>query len=97
MAKAKHDWSKLDPLIDDLRAQGWNDTQIAKDLSIGRQTLVDHLRAREAGTPTEHQGTPEHVEGRDTQLPFPTWYTMEHQRIPSLQRYTQSHQKYTRT
>jgi transcriptional regulator of acetoin/glycerol metabolism len=43
----KHDWSKLDPLIDNLKAQGWNDTQVAKDLGIGRQTLVDHLRSRE--------------------------------------------------
>jgi hypothetical protein len=40
MAKAKHDWAKLDPRIDHLKAQGWTDTQIAKDLSIGRQTLV---------------------------------------------------------
>jgi hypothetical protein len=60
MAKAKHDWTKLDPLIDHLKAQGWNDTQIAKDLGIGRQTLVDHLRSREYGTPTAHQGIPEH-------------------------------------
>jgi hypothetical protein len=60
MAKPKHDWSKLDPLIDKLKAQGWNDTQIAKDLRIGRQTLVDHLRSREPGTPTAHHGTSEH-------------------------------------
>jgi len=61
MPKTRHDWKKLDPLIDNLKAQGWNDTQIAKDLGIGRQTLVDHLRSREAiGTPTEHLGTPEH-------------------------------------
>jgi hypothetical protein len=52
--KAKHDWSKLNPRIDNLKAQGRNDTQIAKDLGIGRQTLVDHLRSRESvplGTP----------------------------------------------
>jgi transcriptional regulator of acetoin/glycerol metabolism len=48
MAKAKHDWAKLDPRIDTLKAQGWNDTQIAKELNIGRQTLVDHLRACES-------------------------------------------------
>jgi hypothetical protein len=62
MAKAKHDWSTLDPLINNLKAQGWNDTQIAKDLRIGRQTLVDHLRSRDPGIPEvqhtrEHQGT----------------------------------------
>jgi Bacterial regulatory protein, Fis family len=66
----KHDWTTLDPLIDQLKAQGWNDTQVAKDLGIGRQTLVDHLRAREPvhlSTPertdsTEvHQDTPEHL------------------------------------
>jgi len=59
--KTRHDWSKLDPVIDQLKAQGWNDSQIARDLGIGRQTLVDHLRSRGAfGTPTEHLGTPEH-------------------------------------
>jgi hypothetical protein len=36
MAKAKHDWMKLDPVIDRLKAQGCNDTQIVKELSIGR-------------------------------------------------------------
>jgi hypothetical protein len=56
MAKGKHDWAKLDPLIDQLKGQGWNETQIAKDLGLGRQTLVDHLRSRE---PVPH-GTPEH-------------------------------------
>jgi hypothetical protein len=60
MAKAKHDWHKLDPLIDNLRGQGGNDTQIAKELGIGRQTLVDHLRSRAPGTPEVHSGTPEH-------------------------------------
>jgi hypothetical protein len=67
--KTRHDWTKLDPLIDNLKAQGRNDTQIAKDLGIGRQTLVDHLRSRELvhlSTPEKtystevHQGTPEH-------------------------------------
>jgi hypothetical protein len=67
--KTRHDWTKLDPLIDNLKAQGRSDTQIAKDLGIGRQTLVDHLRSREPvhlSTPertdsTEvHQGTAEH-------------------------------------
>lgn len=59
--KIRRDWTKLDPLIDNLKAQGWNDTQIAKDLGLGRQTLVDHLRSRDtASTPTAHQGTPEH-------------------------------------
>jgi hypothetical protein len=48
MAKAKHDWAKLDPRIDHLKTQGWTDTQIAKELNIGRQTLVDHLRSRES-------------------------------------------------
>jgi hypothetical protein len=65
MAKAKHDWMKLDPLIDDLKAQGWNDTQIAKDLGIGRQTLVDHLRSREPAHPStpEYSGVPqEHLD-----------------------------------
>jgi hypothetical protein len=55
MAKAKHDWSKLNPRIDNLKAQGRNNTEIAKDLGIGRQTLVDHLRSRES----VHLGTPE--------------------------------------
>jgi hypothetical protein len=56
--KIRRDWAKLDPLIDNLKAQGWNDTQIARDLGIGRQTLVDHLRSRDTiGTPTEHPGT----------------------------------------
>jgi hypothetical protein len=55
MAKAKHDWAKLDPRISNLKAQGWTDTQIARDLHIGRQTLVDHLRSRES----VHLGTPE--------------------------------------
>jgi hypothetical protein len=58
--KIRHDWTKLDPLIDHLKAQGWNDTQIAKDLRIGRQTLVDHLRSREPGTPIAHPSTPVH-------------------------------------
>jgi hypothetical protein len=57
MPKGKHDWTKLDPLIDQLKGQGWNDTQIAKDLGLGRQTLVDHLRSREP----VHHGTPEHL------------------------------------
>ena len=58
MAKAKHDWAKLDPCIDTLKAQGWTDTQIAKDLNLGHQTLVDHLRSRES----VHLGTPETIE-----------------------------------
>ena len=60
--RIRRDWTKLDPLIDNLKAQGWNDTQIAKDLGLGRQTLVDHLRSRDtASTSTAHQGTPEHL------------------------------------
>lgn len=55
MAKAKHNWDKLDPRISNLKAQGWTDTQIAKELRIGRQTLVDHLRSPES----VHLGTPE--------------------------------------
>jgi hypothetical protein len=58
MAKTKHNWVRLDLRIDNLKAQGWNDTQIAKDLGIGRQTLVDHLRSRES----VHPGTPETTE-----------------------------------
>ncbi len=58
MAKAKHDWAKLDPRIDDLKTQGWTDTQIAKELNIDRQTLVDHLRSRAS----VHLGTPETTE-----------------------------------
>jgi hypothetical protein len=58
--KTRHDWTKLDPLIDKLKAQGWNDTQIAKDLGIGRQTLVDHLRLHEAsGTQQGTQKVPD--------------------------------------
>jgi hypothetical protein len=58
MAKAKHEWAKLDPRIDKLKAQGWTDTQIAKELNIGRQTLVDHLRSRAS----VHLRTPETTE-----------------------------------
>jgi hypothetical protein len=60
MPKGKHDWTKLDPLIDNLKAQDWTDTQIAKDLGISRQTLVDHLRSRAPSTPMVHPGTPEY-------------------------------------
>ena len=68
MPRGKHDWTKLDLLIDQLKGQGWNDTQIAKDLGLGRQTLVDHLRSRElvhhgtlgrSGVPQEHLDLPE--------------------------------------
>jgi hypothetical protein len=67
--KTRHDWTTLDPLIDNLKAKGRNDTQIAKELGIGRQTLVDHLRSRELvhlSTPGSthstvvHQGIAEH-------------------------------------
>src|SRR5918999_4834678 len=58
MAKAKHNWAELDPRIDTLKGQGWTDTQIAKELNIDRQTLVDHLRSRES----VHLGTPETTE-----------------------------------
>ena len=58
MARAKYDWVKLDPPIDKLKAQGWTDTQIAKELNIGRQTLVDHLRSRAS----VHLSTPETTE-----------------------------------
>jgi hypothetical protein len=69
----RRDWSMIDPLIDNLKAQGWNDTQIAKDLGIGRQTLVDHLRVREGkGIPTAHPGTPEHSGVPQEHLAFPT-------------------------
>jgi hypothetical protein len=71
MAKAKHDWQKFDPLIDNLKAQGWNDTQIAKDLGIGRQTLVDHLRSRAPGAPTAHPSTPEHPGAPQEHLDVP--------------------------
>jgi hypothetical protein len=39
-----------------LRENGFTDTQIAKELRIPRQTLVDHLRSHEP----VHQSTPEH-------------------------------------
>jgi hypothetical protein len=58
MPKAKHEWATLDPRIDNLKAQGWTDTQIAKDLGISRQTFVDHLRSRES----VHPSTPETTE-----------------------------------
>jgi hypothetical protein len=69
MPKRTPDWERLDPLIDRLREDQFNNTQIAKELGIPRQTLVDHLRSREPvhlSTPertsiTEvHQSTPEH-------------------------------------
>jgi orotate phosphoribosyltransferase-like protein len=55
MARAKHDWVRLDPRIDNHKVQGWTDAQIAKELNIGRRTLVDHLRSRKS----VHLGTPE--------------------------------------
>jgi hypothetical protein len=70
--KIRRDWSKIDPLIDNLKAQGWNDTQIAKDLGIGRQTLVDHLRSRAPVHPStpEHSGVPqEHLNLPDSAHP----------------------------
>jgi hypothetical protein len=60
MARAKHDWAKLDPHIDNLKAQGRTNTQIAKELSIGRQTLIDHLRSRELVHPSTLNRTTEH-------------------------------------
>jgi hypothetical protein len=69
MPKRTPDWARLDPLIDRLRDKRFNDTQIARELGVARQTLVDHLRSREPvhlSTPkspdtTEvHQSTPEH-------------------------------------
>lgn len=61
MTQVKHDWTTLDPRIDHLRAQGRNDTQIARELGVSRQTLIDRLRRRAStGTPTEDSGTPEH-------------------------------------
>jgi hypothetical protein len=54
----KHDWPRLDSHINNLKVQGWTDTQIAKELNIGRQTLVDHLRSRAS----VHLGTPETTE-----------------------------------
>jgi hypothetical protein len=71
MPKRGPDWKQLDPLIARLREQGFNDTQIAKDLRIPRQTLVDHLRSREPGTPTVHPGTPEHSGVPQEHLDFP--------------------------
>ena len=58
MARGKHDWTTLDPRIDSLKGQGWTNTQVAKELNIGRQTLVDHLRSREL----VHLGTPKTTE-----------------------------------
>jgi hypothetical protein len=60
MAKNRHNWDKLSPRISHLKAQGWNDTQIARDLGIGRQTLVDHLRSCAPDTPVAHPSTPVH-------------------------------------
>jgi hypothetical protein len=67
MAKTKHDWAALDRRIDSLKAQGWNDTQIAKALGIGRQTLVDHLRSRGP----VHLGTPKPVEVAEVSQEIP--------------------------
>jgi hypothetical protein len=69
--KIRRDWSKIDPLIDNLKAQGWNDTQIAKDLGIGRQTLVDHLRTREPVTPIAHPNTLDHSGVPQPELDLP--------------------------
>jgi hypothetical protein len=69
MARAykRRDWSKLDPLIDNLQAQGRNPTEIARDLRINRQTLEAHLKSRKsAGTPIEHPGTPERSDLTET-------------------------------
>lgn len=60
--KTKHEWAKVDPAIDRLKDQGWNDTQIARDLGISRQTLIDHLRRR--GSPGVPSQTPKRVPTR---------------------------------
>jgi hypothetical protein len=66
MAKAKHEWAKLDPRIHSLKGQDWTDTRIAEDLGIARQTLVDHLRSHEAtGT---LQGTQQVPRDRDASM-----------------------------
>jgi hypothetical protein len=98
MAKAKHDWAKLDPRIDNLKAQGWNDTQIAQDLGIGRQTLVDHLRSRAPSTPMVHPGTPEHHGVPQEHLDFPETAhhrTPEHTDIPEHLGTLEGHQEVT--
>jgi hypothetical protein len=91
----KHDWTKLDPLIDNLKAQGWNDTQIAKDLGIGRQTLVDHLRSRDAGTPKAHPSVPVHHSVPE-QMDIPKsghQSTLEHTEPPIHQGTLEGHQE----
>jgi hypothetical protein len=60
MAKIRRNWAELDPLIDRLKHEGFNDSAIARELGLGRQTLVDHLRTREPRTPTVHPSTPVH-------------------------------------
>jgi hypothetical protein len=55
------DWKTLDPLIDQLKAEGWEVGRIAQDLGVKKSTLVMHLRSREAaGTPKAHLSTLEH-------------------------------------
>jgi hypothetical protein len=96
MAKVKHDWVKLDPAIDQLKAQGWNDTQIAKDLGIGRQTLVDHLRSRAPTAPRVHPGTSEHHGVPQEHLDFQESghrSTPEHTDIPERPGTLEGHQE----
>jgi hypothetical protein len=61
MARAytRHDWTKLDPLIDQLiNEEGYTVEQACKDLGVKLSTYRMHQRTRELGTPEEHQSTP---------------------------------------
>jgi transposase-like protein len=61
MARAytRHDWTKLDPLINRLiHEEGYTVEQACQDLGIKPSTYRMHQRTQESGTPEAHQSTP---------------------------------------
>jgi hypothetical protein len=61
MARAytRHDWTKLDPLIDRLvREEGYTIEQACQELGIKISTYRMHQRTRAPSTPSAHQSTP---------------------------------------
>jgi hypothetical protein len=88
-------WQELDPSIDRLLKEQWTVEAIAKDLGIKADTIRAHLRKREgAGTPTAHQGTPEHS---GVLQEHPDHFESAHQSTPGPteispdEQYTQEH------
>jgi hypothetical protein len=80
MARAytRHDWERLDPLIDRLiQEEGYTVEQACKDLGIKLSTYRMHQRTRESGTPEGHPNTPQEPDSASADQ-----YTMEHLGIP---------------